>query len=195
MAKGNAALGRLPLAAKIGIGVGVPVLIFLGYFVVFYGDLSSAITAAQRQETQLKGDLQTLKQSEFAYQRDLAELKDKEQKQRELNKILPETSDLPAFLSAVQTVANVAGVTLDAWTPADEARQQFYARVPMKLSLHGRFHQIAKFFWGVGQLDRIINIENISLAPETTMAKTEDIVLNVSCLATAFHTLGKAGAK
>ena len=42
--------------------------------------------------------------------------------------------------------------------------QKFFARVPMKLTLPGKFHQIAKFFYGVGQLDRIINIENIASA-------------------------------
>ena len=39
--------------------------------------------------------------------------------------------------------------------------QEFFAKVPMKLTLAGKFHQVAKFFYGVGQLDRIINIENI----------------------------------
>jgi type IV pilus assembly protein PilO len=188
MAKGNAALGRIPLAAKIGVGVGVPVLIAVAYFVVFYGDLSSSIQSARRQEDQLKSDLAALRQSEFAYQKDLAELKDKEQKQRELNKVLPETSDLPAFLSAIQTVANVSGVTLQSWTPMEEVRQQFYARVPMKLQLRGRFHQVAKFFWGVGQLDRIINVENITLGLANGGQK-DDTTLRVGCLTTAFHTL------
>ena len=57
----------------------------------------------------------------------------------------------------------------------------------MKLTLEGKFHQIAKFFYGVGQLDRIINIENISLTSRRRRAS--DVELKVDCLATAFHTL------
>ena len=78
-------------------------------------------------------------------------------------------------------------MNLAAWTPQDEVPEQFYARVPMKLELEGRFHQIAKFFYGVGQLDRIINIENISLTDPKP--KGDEVMLKVSVLATAFRSL------
>jgi type IV pilus assembly protein PilO len=68
-----------------------------------------------------------------------------------------------------------------------ESSQQFYAKVPMRLSLTGRFHQIAKFFYGVGQLDRIINIEDIDLGKPKLV--NEDIVIEATCLATAFRSL------
>jgi type IV pilus assembly protein PilO len=100
---------------------------------------------------------------------------------------LPATTEYPAFLSAVQNVANVAGVSLSAWTPQDEAPEQFYARVPMKIELQGRFHQIAKFFYQVGQLDRIINIENIAI--KEPAVEGDEVLLKVDALATAFHSI------
>jgi type IV pilus assembly protein PilO len=57
----------------------------------------------------------------------------------------------------------------------------------MRIELSGRYHQVAKFFYGVGQLDRIINIENISLTDPKQVG--EDIVLKVEGLATAFRAL------
>ncbi len=194
MAKGQSVLSRLNLAAKIGIGVALVALAAVVYFVVFYGDLATDIKAEQGRERQLQADLATARKAQNAYQMDLAELADRQQRQRELNKILPATTEYPAFLSAIQSVANVAGVNLSAWTPQDEAPDQFYARVPMRLEIEGRFHQIAKFFYNVGQLDRIINIENISLTQPKLQG--EDVVLKVECLATAFHTIAasKPGA-
>lgn len=186
-AKGGSALARLNLPAKIGIGAGLLVLGAVVYGVVFYGDLSTSIKAEQARERQLHEELTAARKAEHAYQKDLAELADRQQRQRELNKILPATTEYPAFLSAIQSVANVAGVSLTAWTPQDEAPEQFYARVPMKLALQGRYHQIAKFFYNVGQLDRIINMENIKITdPETN---GDDVMLNVEALATAFHSL------
>ncbi len=183
----QSALARLPVFVKIGIGAGLLVIVGVAYFVVFYGDVASSISAAQRTERQLRDDLAVARKNEFAYQKDLNELKDRELRQRELNKVLPATTQYPQFLSAVQSVANVAGVSLSAWTPQDEVPQQFYARVPMKLELQGRYHQIAKFFYGVGQIDRIINMENISI---TSPARTgDDFVVKVDALATAFHSL------
>jgi type IV pilus assembly protein PilO len=186
-ARGQAALSRLTLPAKIGIGAALLVLGAVVYFVVFYGDLSTSIQAQKTRESQLHEELATARKAEHAYQKDLAELADRQQRQRELNKILPASTEYPAFLSAVQNVANVAGVSLSAWTPQDEAPEQFYARVPMKIELQGRFHQIAKFFYQVGQLDRIINIENISIKEPAT--EGDEVLLRVDALATAFHSI------
>lgn len=187
MAKAPNALSRLNLAAKIGIGAALMILSGVVYFVVFYGDVATSIKAEQGRERQLHDDLAEAQKAQHAYQLDLAELSDRQQRQRELNKILPATTEYPAFLSAVQSVANVAGVNLSAWTPQDEASEQFYARVPMRLELEGRFHQVAKFFYNVGQLDRIINMENISITDPHT--KGDEVLLKVTALATAFHSI------
>ena len=183
-------LARLPTIAKVGIGFGFVLLISIAYFIIFYSDVSSAIRSAKSQEGGLRGRLADARKIEFAYHQDLAELNDRQQRQRELNKVLPEDAAYPAFLSALQGVANVSGVSLKGWAPMEESTQQFYAKVPMKLKLSGRFHQIAKFFYGVGQLDRIINIEDIVLGKPTVT--DEDIVIDVDCLATAFRSVKAA---
>ena len=180
-------LARLPLAGKIGVGAGLLGIVGVAYFVVFYGDLASSIKAAQNKEQALRRELDEAHKAESAYQKDLEELSVRQQRQRELVKILPSNTEDPAFLSAVQTVANVSGVALSAWTPNAEVPEQFYARVPMKLELRGRYHQIAKFFYGVGQLDRIINMENIAITDP--QQEGDDIVIRAEALATAFRTL------
>jgi type IV pilus assembly protein PilO len=187
VAKAPSALSRVNLPAKVGIAVALMALSGVVYFVVFYGDLATDIKAEEGRERQLRADLEEAKKAQHAYQLDLAELADRQQRQRELNKILPATMEYPAFLSAIQSVANIAGVNLAAWTPGDEAADVFYARVPMRLEFEGRFHQLAKFFYNVGQLDRIINIENISMTEPRT--KGDEVILKVSALATAFHSI------
>src|SRR5215831_9182224 len=178
---------RNPTFTKIGVGGALAGLVAVVYFVIFYGEVADAIDRQKRQEQVLTNDLTQARQGEFAYHKDLAELAERQQRQREFNKILPETTEYPAFLSAVQGVANISGVSLQGWSPMEEVAQKFFARVPMRLSLTGKFHQIAKFFYGIGQLDRIINVENISLTDPKTVG--EEVQLKVDCLATAFHTL------
>lgn len=190
MARGDSVLAKLPMLAKVGVGALFVVLIGVAYFVVFYGDLASSIAAEKSKEQKLRGELSSARQNEFSYQKDLAELSERQQRQRELVKILPTETEYPAFLSAVQNVANVSGIALTAWAPLPEETDQFYSRVPMKLSLTGRYHQIAKFFHGVGQLDRVINMENISLTdpkPDGT-----DTLVKVDALATAFRAKPEA---
>lgn len=193
MAGKESSLARLPALAKLGIGSGLVVLVAIAYFVVFYGDLASSIKAAQGKERQLRDELGEARKAEFAYQKDLAELADRQQRARELEKILPKTTEYPSFLSSLQSVANVAGVQLNAWTPQEESAEQYFSRVPMKLELTGRFHQVAKFFYGVGQLDRIINMENISVT-DPEVVEGDEVAVKVSVLATAFRMLDEGSS-
>lgn len=185
-------LSRLPFAAKAGIAGGVVVLTGVVYLVLFYGDVANSIRQAEQARIRLQDELANAKRAEFAYQKDLAELTDRQQRQRELSKVLPEDAQLPGFLSAVQNTANVAGINLQAWSPMPEVQEKYYSRVPMKLQVQGRFHHIAKFFYQVGQLDRIINLEEIEL----TLVKqdADEILVKVEALATAFRALPKSAA-
>ena len=180
-------ISRLSSPVKFAVGVVLLAVVALAYFVVFFGDLANSIQAAQQTEQSLRKDLAEARKLEFTYQKDLAELTDRQQRQTELKKILPTETEYPSFLSALQTVANVSGISLTAWAPQPEVKEEFYARVPMKLELVGRYHQVAKFFYGVGQLERIINMENISIIDPKK--QDGDIVVSVDVLATAFRAV------
>jgi len=181
-------LAKLSGLAKVAVGVGVLLICAAAYYFVFYSDMSQSIERTQSREKTLHADLAAARQNEFAFQRDLAELTERQQRQNQLAKVLPNSTEYPAFLSSLQSVSNMSGVTLSAWAPQPEVLDKFYARVPMRLDLEGRFHQIAKFFYGVGQLDRIINMENISMTDPKEVDK--DYVVKVTALATAFRALG-----
>ena len=164
-------LNKLTAPGKAIVCGGALLLTAAAYFFMFYGDMSQSIERSRSREKALHADLATARQNEFAYQRDLAELSERQQRQNQLAKVLPNNTEYPAFLSSLQSVSNASGVTLGAWAPQPEVMEKFYARVPMHLDLEGRFHQIAKFFYGVGQLDRIINMENITMTEPKKLTK------------------------
>lgn len=183
----ESALARMPLPARIVISLGLLILGGLAYYVVFYSDIAGQMEAAKTQRTKLESDLVDAKQAEQAYQKDLEELARRRERERELNKILPKSTEYPAFLSAVQTVATASGVDLTAWTPQPEVKEEYYARVPMKIELAGRFHEVAKFFYGIGQNDRIMNVENIKIRDPDVL--DQEVYVKVEGLATAFRAL------
>lgn len=177
-------LDRLPPIARAGVGFLFVVLIGLLYFVVFYSDVDNDLTNAQRNEVSLKRQVVDAEKSREEYQKDADEKTRREQQARDQKKILPDDPETPTFLSAIQDVATVSGVALTSWSPTEEVPEEFYAKVPMKLTLVGRFHQVAKFFHGIGQQDRIINVEDIRI--KKTKTDTDDV--EVECLATAFRS-------
>jgi type IV pilus assembly protein PilO len=193
MAINRGTLSRLALPAKLGICGGTLLLVAAGYYFGFHSTLEDGLASAKTTGVTLNADLSKARTAEQAYQKDLAELADREQRQKELNQILPATTEYPAFLSAVQSAANVSGVSLSAWTPREKVPDKYYAKVPMKVELSGKFMQIARFFYNVGQLDRIINMENISMTDPRLV--DNEIVLKTEALATAFHVVEEnAGA-
>lgn len=190
--------GGLPTIAKLAIGTLMVVFAGVGYFVVFFGEVDAQLTSERNRETNLRSELTRAEESAKAYQADLEEKTRREKLAQDQKKVLPDEAETPAFLAAIQSVATVSGVNLNSFTPRDEIAEQFYARVPMELTISGRFHQIARFFYGVGQLDRIINIEDIEMTLRKGNAKAgetdPEVILDVKCLATAFRAI-KAGGE
>jgi type IV pilus assembly protein PilO len=75
-----------------------------------------------------------------------------------------------------------------------EEFQEFYARVPLELTMLGSYHNVAVFFDKISKLDRIINILNFSMGD--VKDKGAETVVKTSCLATTFRFLEtEEGAK
>lgn len=185
----GASLARLSLPAKIVFGLILTGVVAALYFVVFFTDIDGQISQAQAGEQTLKGELQKAEEAKAAYQKDVEDRARRQQLEREQKKVLPDEAETPSFLSSVQSVATISGVNLTQYKPEDEIVDEYYVRVPMSLELSGRFHQITRFFYGVGQLDRVINIEDIQIQVVEAQKAGEgaDIFLRVTCLATAFR--------
>lgn len=180
-------LNRLPIAGKIGLGAFIVVLIGTAYYVMLHTDVAAKTDRERAKTGELETELSKTKQSQASYFADRDELAMRQQKQREWNKILPTDTEAATFLSAIQSVSNISGIDLQAWSPMEEVPQTFYAKVPMKLQITGRFHQIAKFAYEVGRQDRIINMENLEL--QEPKVEGEDVIMKATCLATTFHLL------
>jgi type IV pilus assembly protein PilO len=183
----GSALDRLSPVGKLGLGMLFLVLFGALYYVVFFDEIDSGIESQKQKYADLNDNLQRATASREAYQKDLDEKARREQLALQQKKILPDDPETPAFLSGLQGVATIAGVNLTSWSPIEESRQEFFAKIPMKLTLKGKFHQMVKFFHGVGQLDRIINLEDIKLKTAAKV-KPDEVEVEVDCLATAFRS-------
>jgi type IV pilus assembly protein PilO len=178
---------RIPLIGQIGIGTILVVLVAVGYYVTLHTDVASKIDDAHRKTGDLESQLAQARQAQASYIADRDELQMRQQRQKELNKILPADTEVASFLSALQQVSNISGIDLKAWQPMDEKTEAFFAKVPMKLEITGKFHQIGKFMYEVGKQDRIINMENVELSDPK--AEGDEITMKAKVLATTFHLL------
>src|ERR1700690_3813079 len=128
-------LAKLPPAARYGIAAFFVVAIAGIYFLIFFTDVSSKITAVEGQRKTLDAQYEQTKVARASYIKDKDDLGNLRQHERELNKELPPDTQIAAFLSSIQQVSNVSGVDLKAWQPLEEKGDTFYSKVPMKLEL------------------------------------------------------------
>lgn len=65
--------------------------------------------------------------------------------------------------------------------PESEEPEKFYDEIPINVSVSGGFHNLLMFFNSVGNLPRIINIENISMV-DAKDVKGQGYVVKTSCI-------------
>src|SRR4029077_12516733 len=87
------------------------------------------------------------------------------EEQKELLRVLPKADDIEQFIENVQAQIELTGLTKVDWSREPAQPVEMYVKIPIKMSLIGTYHQINHFFKQVGDLKRIVNIEDVALDP------------------------------
>jgi type IV pilus assembly protein PilO len=106
---------------------------------------------------------------------------------------LPDKKEIPDLLSGISAKAQQSGLDVLLFRPRAETFQDFYAEVPVDITVKGSFHNTVNFFDEVGHLDRLVNIDNIGFKNPTMNG--DNVVLETTSVATAFRFLDDAERK
>jgi type IV pilus assembly protein PilO len=106
---------------------------------------------------------------------------------------LPEKKEIPELLSSISSKAQQSGLDVLLFRPRAESHQEFYAEVPVDITVKGNFHNTVSFFDEVGRMDRLVNIDNIGFKNPTVSG--DSVVLETTSVATAFRFLDDAERK
>lgn len=186
---------KMPLSRKIA---GALVLLVLGgvvYYFARYQSLSSDNDRLVRQHHKLQSQERQYIEKRNSYEADVRRLAQLREAFAAQSRILPPNAEMSNFLESLNNHAELAGLEIALVQPLDEEGVGFYAKIPVELHLRGRYHELAKFFYNVGRLERVINIENISFSPQQSDSSNEeggdtnDVILGAQVLATTFRAL------
>jgi type IV pilus assembly protein PilO len=97
---------------------------------------------------------------------------------------LPDKKEIPQLLTAISSLGKESGLNFLLFRPKPEVPKEFYAEIPVEIQVEGSYHEVASFFSKVGNLYRIVNITNVSMAKR--YEEVEKMILSTSCLATTF---------
>jgi type IV pilus assembly protein PilO len=101
--------------------------------------------------------------------------------------LLPESREIPELLTQISQLGMNSGLEFRLFKPEPEKQADFYAEVPVSLSILGRFHELGRFFDHLSKLSRIVNVTDIKI----TLAKgsPDTPTLSTNCLLTTFRFL------
>jgi len=175
---------RMPLYQRLLLLVALLALIGAGFYFLFYAPQLEE--SARLQQDIEQREVQLLKDRRIA--RDLPKYRaEYETLQAQLEEALvelPNKKEIPSLLTNISNLAKEQGLEILLFKPMSEINKGFYAEVPVDMRLLGTYHDVAMFFYQVGQLPRIVNISNVQMENARNEGKS---LLNVNCRATTFR--------
>ncbi len=159
------ALSKLNMQQKLLILGVVLVLILLLDLYVWPGYLSerNTLAALQSQERSLQAkvlETQAIADHKQEFQDELNKLS--EQLSEALTK-LPNSSDVDKYLVTLNTLSKTSELNVIQVQPMPEVVKGFYAEIPVQLHVTGTYTDIAMFLFKLAELQRIVNVADISL--------------------------------
>jgi type IV pilus assembly protein PilO len=106
---------------------------------------------------------------------------------------LPNSKEIPSLLTSITSLGKSAGLDFLVFKPKPEVVKDFYAEVPVDITIAGSYLSVANFFMSVANLPRIVNISNVDFAEVKNV--NNRMMTKVNCLATTFRFLGKEEIK
>lgn len=158
--------GRWPFAVRAGAVAATFVLLtlILAYLFVWQ-TVRPQLLRSEAQETQLRQEF-VIKHSVAAnlkvYRRQLKELR---RSFGALLRQLPSKTEVPSLLENISDTAAAAGLKQHLFQPGHETDKAFYAVLPIKMVLTGRYHQFGRFASDIAALSRIVTLHDISIKP------------------------------
>lgn len=159
------------------------------YFMV-YSDQIEESARLDRKVTELQGEKATYEDRKQKYQAFRAEVNKLLEEQKELLKVLPDESNISTFLESIHAQAELSGVQILTYDQRPEIRQDFYAQIPVSLTVSGSYHQLAKFFYYLERdVKRIVKIQGLGLTTPTITPN--GVVLKAAFTASTYRFVGQ----
>ena len=157
--------GRWPLSVRVG----TIVLLFViaasaGYWYFVWKAKRPELLEARAQETELWNTLEAKARKAAnlqAYKDQLAEM---EKSFGAMLRQLPDKTEVPNLLVDISQTGLAAGLEEKLFQPQNEIRQDFYAELPISISLTGTYHEMGNFASGIAALPRIVTLHDIEIA-------------------------------
>jgi len=181
---------KIKMPIRIAIFLGTLVLL-AGLFIYFvYIPKSEEIAKTREEIAKLQQKLNQAIVRARALKKFEAEYAEVDAQFQEALKLLPNTKEIPSLLKSITQLGTDSNLEFLFFSPQRERGQDFFMEIPVSIEVSGTYHNVAIFFDKVGQMERIVNILNVSMTPQ----KERSTTLTTRCDAVTYRFKGEADA-
>lgn len=176
-------LGSLPVPVKlIGIGLLCIAILGAGYWYVVQPKIDE-LHEAERKEEDLRKDFLVKKAQAINLPAYKQQMEDMQKTFGTLLRQLPNTSEVPDLLVDITQAGLGRGLQFVLFKPDRERPIDFYAELPINITVTGSYHELGLFVSDLAALPRIVTVENINITGN------DKGVLTMSALAKTYRYL------
>ncbi|KAF7598603.1 MAG: pilus assembly protein PilO [Candidatus Dactylopiibacterium carminicum] len=157
--------GMWPLAPRIAALILLLILVVAGGWWFDWKGKMDELERVRLEEVKLKDEWRGKKQQAVnldEYRNQLAEM---DRQFGALLKQLPNKAEMESLLIYVNQAGRGRGLQFELWRPGSESVKEFYAELPITISISGGYHDFGQFVNDVAKLPRIVTLRNVDLAP------------------------------
>jgi len=158
-------LEQLTKVQRIGIWAGVMVLLIGGFIYFSYAPKYKRIDKLTANLKKTQNELKIAKRNARQLNQYRKKMQDAETQFKIVMRALPEKEEIPTLLTGISKAGKDSGLDFVLFQPKPEVEKEFYAEIPVAINVTGNYHGVATFFERVAELNRIVNIRNIAMAP------------------------------
>jgi type IV pilus assembly protein PilO len=157
---------KIKMPIRIAIFLGTLVLL-AGLFVYFvYIPKTEEIATTREEIAKLQQKLNQAVVRARALKKFEAEYAEVDAQFQEALRLLPNTKEIPSLLKSITQLGTDSNLEFLLFSPQRERAQDFFMEIPVSIEVSGTYHNVAIFFDKVGQMERIVNILNVSMTPQ-----------------------------
>src|SRR5881409_763268 len=176
--------GAWPPVPKAMMLLGVLIgILALGYFLDWQEEMDS-LEAGRVQEAKLKDEYVAKQQQAINLDLYRQQLREIDSSFGALLRQLPNRSQMDALLVDINQAGLGRGLQFELFKPApSETVREFYAELPIQVKVVGNYHDMGAFASDVGQLSRIVTLNDVSIQAG------KDGILTMDAVARTFRYL------
>lgn len=164
----------------------VMVGIFVAFLLGVHEPIKEDIVRLENKATELQREAARLDQVRENQAQVVARLEDLNRQLQVAREKLPESAEVPRLLQRIHVQAQTAGLQINRFQRSADVARDDFVEIPVSIEIVGTFDEVANFFYFVGRMTRIVNIQDIAIS-RASSGLNPDGRLSVSAKATTFR--------